>query len=84
MTPAEYKATQDRVELLARLIIDTDPEVLDEFASMGEHSDAIAPLVDPTAWMAGHDRLRMVIEHAQAIASARRHIVRAAQQAGAL
>lgn len=84
MTNAEYKTMQDRVELLSRLILDTDADALGEFIGQGEHSDAFAPFIDPTAWMRGHDTLRMVIEHARAIATARRSIRDAAERAGAL
>lgn len=82
MSPAEYKAIQDRVELLSRLILDTDAAALDAFATVGEGADSVGAFLDPTAWMRGHDKLRMVIDHARAIASARRLIVAAAKRAG--
>lgn len=82
LSPAEYKATQDRVELLSRLIIETDQEQLDALIDQAETANAIAPVIDPTAWIRGHDQLRMVTEHARAIRKARREIVRAAESAG--
>jgi hypothetical protein len=84
INPAVYKAAQDRVELLSRLILDTDDELLDEIIVYGEHADTIAPFVDPTAWQRGHDTLRMVIDHAHAIKTAKRAIQKAAERRGAI
>lgn len=84
VNPAVYKAAQDRVELLSRLILDTDDELLDEIIESGEHADTVAPFLDPTAWRLGHASLRMVIDHARAIATAKKAIREAAERAGAL
>lgn len=83
MNAAEYKAMQDRVELLSRLILDTDEAALADFIGDAERSNAIAPMLDPTAWIRGHDQLSMVTSHARAIARARRDIAQAAERAGA-
>lgn len=74
MNGVAYLAMQGRVELLARLLLATDADELDAFIAAGEHSDAVAPFVDPTAWIRGHDRLQTVIGHARALAEARRTI----------
>lgn len=84
MDPTAYLAMQNRVELLARLLLDTDPAELTAFIQAGEHSDAFAPFVDPTAWARGHATLRMVIAHATAISLARESIAEAAELAGAI
>jgi hypothetical protein len=82
LSQAEYYVMQQRVEMLSRLLIATDPERLAAFVAQAERADSIAPVLDPTAWIAGHDRLRVVIEHARAMAKARKAIVEAADRAG--
>lgn len=82
MNSAEYKAMQDRIELLCRLMLDTDEAALAEFIADAERADSIGPILDPTAWAAGHDMLRMVVDHARALATARRAMAQAATRAG--
>lgn len=74
LTPAEYKATQDRLELLARLALDTDPDVLEAFIRQAEHADTVGAFLDPTAWMRGQTALKFVIVHARALAAFRRAV----------
>lgn len=82
MSPAEYKATRDRVELLSRLLIETDPRALHDLIVYATRTDTLAPFLNPTAWMIGRDKLRMVRSHAGALLEARDQIVRAAIDAG--
>jgi hypothetical protein len=82
MPEGEYVAMQQRVELISRILVDTDPDQLGAFIDQAERAEAIAPFVDPTAWMRGRDNLAMVIDHARAIRRARGDIVDAAERAG--
>ena len=76
MSGAEYKAMQDRIELIARLVLETDADALGEFIAMAEHADTVGAFIDPTLWTRGHDRLRTVIAHARALASFRAVVAR--------
>lgn len=74
LSSAEYKATQDRVELLCRLVLETDPEALAAFIAQAETADTVGAFMDPTLWMRGHERLQTVITHARGIARLRRTV----------
>ena len=78
----EYIAVQNRVELLSRLILDTDPRTLATFIEQAERADTLGPFMDPTAWVQSRDALKMVIRHARALAAARKEISGAATDAG--
>lgn len=82
MPNAEYLAIQQRVELIARLILDTDPRTLAVFIRVAERADTLGPFMDPTAWVAARDSLVMVLAHARAVAAARKSIAEAATRAG--
>jgi hypothetical protein len=70
LTAAEYKAMQDRVGTITRLIVETDALALQAFIATAEKSDALGPYLDPTLWMAGHEDLRRVIGCAYAVRDA--------------
>ncbi len=54
MTNEEYLEVQTKLTLFAAMIIEVDVEGLLERV---ERADAIVPLIDPTLWMKGHDKL---------------------------
>lgn len=78
-----YLEMQNRVELLSRLLLETSRADLDGLIRRAEHLDVVGPFIDPTAWMGSRSALRMVIDHARALAEARRSILAAAHTAGA-
>lgn len=82
LNAAEYMATQNRVALLARVIISTDPEPIEALVAQADTAAVLGPLLDPTAWARGRDNLAMVRSHARAILEARRRLVEAAEAAG--
>lgn len=57
MTNLEYQATVDQVRLAAAILADLD---IAEAIVMIETCDTLAPLLDPTAWSAGSERLDAV------------------------
>jgi hypothetical protein len=71
---ADYLAMQSRLQVIAQLAADTDPETIEAFIRQAEHADTLGPFMDPTAWSAGHDRLATVIRHARALAAFRREV----------
>lgn len=75
MGDAEYITTQSRIELLCRLVLETDPDALEGFIRRAEQADAFAPLLDPTAWIAAAPKLHMVMAHARGLARLRQTIV---------
>lgn len=82
MTPAEYRTAQDRVQLIAQLILTTPREDLDDLIDSAERADTLGPFMDPTAWSVGHDMLRLVIDNARTILRAQDEIRSAAFRAG--
>jgi hypothetical protein len=82
VTPAEYRAAQGRVQLIAQLILSTPREDFDGLIQSAEHADTLGPFMDPTAWSAGHDLLRLVIDNAQTLRRAQDEIRKAVHRAG--
>lgn len=68
LSNAEYVAMQSRLELIARLAVETDETTLDLFIAQAERADTLGPLLDPSLWLMGHAGLRGVITHARALA----------------
>jgi len=48
---------------------------LEAFLARGERAQALGPILHPSEWMAGTDRLREVEAHARALLTARKVIV---------
>ena len=67
MTNDEYVAMQTRLQLLAQAALGIDPDELLEFVRLAERAISLGPVLDPTAWSAGHVKLRTVIDHARAL-----------------
>ena len=59
MTNDEYLEAQNQITIFAAMLIEVDVEGLLDRAS---RADAIAPLLDPTLWMKGHERLDAIKE----------------------
>lgn len=76
LTREEYQAVQDQVQAIARIALTLNPEMLDAFIRQAEIADTAGPFVDPTAWQAGHARLRVVIDHARAVRELRKVVAR--------
>lgn len=75
LSDGEYMATQGRIELLCRLVLETDEWTLRQFIQRAESADAFAPFIDPTAWNRAHKQLKQVITHARGIEHLRQTIV---------
>ena len=57
MEEARYKMTQDQLVMLANLIDGLD---LEGFLAAISHAHTVAPMVDPTLWIAGHKKMENV------------------------
>jgi hypothetical protein len=68
LTQDEHVRVQSQIQTLAGLALRavTDDE-LEAFIEAGERAQTLGPFLDPTAWMAGTDQLRLVLEHARAL-----------------
>ena len=69
LADTEYQTIQDQLQLITGLAADIDPEALQRFIDRADRSDAIGPVLYPSEWMRGHDRLRDVIDSARALSS---------------
>ena len=75
MTPDEILRVRTRLEVLARGARDMlTLEELDDFIRTCERADTIGPFLDPTAWMKGHDQMKVMVEHARALRTFRKAI----------
>lgn len=68
LSNSEYIAMQSRLELIAGLAVSTDPHTLDLFIQQAERATSLGPLLDPSLYMLGGEKLRGVITHARALA----------------
>lgn len=69
---ADFVRVRNQLELIGRLVLDNvQPDELEAFIRQCETSDTIAPFVDPTLWMRGHGALRVMVDHARALAAFR-------------
>jgi hypothetical protein len=69
----EHVRIQNQIQMLGQLALRAvDDDELQAFIDRCEHSDTVAPFLDPTAWMRGHDQLRQVIDHARALQAYRK------------
>lgn len=66
MKAHEYQMILDQVTLLARLALNV--EDVDEALSAIDHADSVGPLLDPTAWMKGHEEMGEVKKLLEAFA----------------
>lgn len=75
LTAEEYLDVQGRLRTLAEaalaMISDED---LAAFIAQAERAQSLGPILDPTLWAKGHAQLRLVTEHARALATFRQHI----------
>lgn len=71
----EHVRVQNQIQMLGQLALRAvSDEELDAFIERCEHSDTLAPFLDPTAWQRGHERLRQVIDHARALRKFRKEL----------
>lgn len=63
MTNEEYFNTQLQLTTMAAMMIEVDVEGMIERA---RHAQAVAPLIDPTAFIAGHEKLEAITRLAEA------------------
>lgn len=83
MSDVEYKATQDKILLLAQLA-SSELLDLDEFLSRISHAHAVAPFVDPTLYMKAMDRLQIIEDLARALAPFRKAALEASRKLQAM
>lgn len=63
MTNADYIDTQTKLTIAAALLADLP---LDEFIAQAARAEAIAPIVDPGAYLAGGESLNAILNIARA------------------
>ena len=69
----EHVAVQNRMQVVAQAALSMfEDEELEAFIARCEQADTVAPFLDPTAWMAGHDKLAEVTRHARALVAYRK------------
>jgi hypothetical protein len=66
MTNDEYTQTQSQIMLLGALVRDLR---LAEFIRRAERADAVGNLFAPSHWIAGHDKLDLVLKLAHKLAA---------------
>lgn len=66
MTDEEYLTVQHQLQAIGGLILGMD---LDGFLERIERAETLTPVLDPTLWMRGADKLREVREIAEAVRS---------------
>lgn len=71
MERATYDELAERIRLLAGLASSFDPNELDEFIRINDQTHTIAPILAPTAYMAGHERVDAMTALARAVARLR-------------
>ncbi len=73
MTNEEYLQTQQKVGLLAGMLVELD---LDAFLARIEKAETIGPFTDPTLYREACEKLALVKGHARALSRARGEILR--------
>jgi hypothetical protein len=73
-----YIETQQQVEIASRILLGMDDEALGELIDRGSRAQGLGPLLHPTEWLAGTDKLREVLTSARALREARRKIAEVA------
>lgn len=64
MNDSQYRDTQDRLQLIGSLALTLD---LDGFLDRISRTETLAPILDPTLYMRGSDKLQQVRELAEAV-----------------
>jgi len=60
----EYELIQNQIMLLGSAVKDLD---LDDFIAEIDHADTVGPILDPTAWIKGHDTMYQIRKLAVAL-----------------
>jgi len=64
LNDAEYLETQEQLQMVALIVLNMD---LDGFFQRIGTTEAVAPILDPTAYMRGAESLTKVRRHAEAL-----------------
>ena len=75
LTAEQYAEAQQQLVWLASIVLNLP---LDQMLADIAHAEAVGPIVDPTLWIRGHEKLEQVRELAEAVLQvqrvARRHL----------
>jgi hypothetical protein len=75
-----YRDIQNAVQKMAVMLVRFDPELLDLFIERARTAQDLGPVLHPSEWMAGTEKLAEVVRHAEAIRTARYAIIEATLQ----